>query len=81
MATGRMTIKEGDREMEIFIAGAENMDRNELADIIAWQEERTRKQLREPRDKRKYSEKEVGQALSDYNEWRHRKSEGTKRFY
>jgi hypothetical protein len=81
MATGKLIVKEGDREMTILIPGADQMDRNELGEILQWQEEKTRKELRQPVETRKHSEKEVGQALKDFNEFRHRKSEGTKRFF
>ena len=81
MQIAKLTIKEGDKEQQIFIPGADQMDKNELKDIIQWQEGKTRQELRQPREQRKYSKEEVGKALKDFNEFRKRKAEGTKRYY
>jgi len=82
METAKLTIKEGDKERTIFIPGADEMDKNELRDIIQWQEEKTRDDLRKtPTEQRKHSKKEVGQALRDYREFQQRKGEGTKKYY
>ena len=62
----KLIIKEGDRERTILIPGAANMDKHQYEDIVEWQTEKTRKELREPREQRKYSKKEVGQALREY---------------
>lgn len=78
---GNIKIKEGDRERTIFIPGSEDMDRNQLNDIIEWQTEKTKRELSQPRPERKRSRKEVGQALKDYNEFRKRKAEGTKKYF
>jgi len=78
---GKLTVKEGNREVQIFIPGADKMEKNELSDILQWQEEKTRKELRQPKENRKHSQKEVGQALKDYNDFCKRKTEGTKRFF
>ena len=76
-----ITVKECGRERTILIPGASSMPKEELEDIIAWQTEKTKKELRQPQPQRKHSKKEVGQALREYNEFRKRKAEGTKRFF
>jgi hypothetical protein len=76
-----ITVKEGDRERTILIPGLSRMDKHEAEDIIEWQTEKTKKELRQPKPERKYSRKEVGQVLREYNEFRKRKAEGTKRYF
>ena len=78
---GTLKIKEGDRERTILIPGAEDMPKQQLEDIVEWQTTKTREELRQPRPERKYSKKEVGQALKDYNEFRKRRAEGTRKYF
>jgi hypothetical protein len=77
----KVTIKEGNRERTIFIPGAKDMDRNQYQDILEWQTEKTKRELRQPKPERKHSKKEVSKALRDYNEHRRRKAEGTKKYF
>jgi len=81
MADTRFKVKVGDRERTIFIPDAETMDINQYREIREWQEEKTKRELSQPVPQRKYSKKEVGQALKEYNEFRKRKVEGTKRYF
>jgi len=77
----KLTIKEGDRERTIYIPIGDDMSRSRLDEIKEWQTEKTKKELRQPRERRKHSKEETGQALRDYNEYRKRKAEGTKKYF
>jgi len=81
MVDSRFKVKVGDRERTILIPGAADMDRNQYREIVEWQTEKTKKELSQPVPQRKYSKKEVGQALKEYNEFRKRKAAGTKRYF
>lgn len=76
-----ITIEENGRKRTILIPGASDMDSHQLEDIIEWQTEKTKKELRKPRPQRKHSKEEVGQALKDYNEFRKRQREGTRKYF
>lgn len=72
------------REMLILIPGASHMDRSQLEEIIAWQEETTRAKLKAmgPKPKAKFSRKEVGQALNEFRLFLERKRrDGTRKYY
>jgi hypothetical protein len=73
------------REQLIYIPGASYMDRHQLEEIIAWQEEHTRSQLKAlgPKPQARFSRKEVGQALKEFRTWLKERQEGTgnRRYY
>lgn len=73
------------REQLILIPGAEHMDRSQLEEIIAWQEETTRAKLKAlgAKPQARFSRKEVGQALNEFRMFLERKRSGTgnKRYY
>ena len=83
MATKELTIKENGKEMKVFIPGADQMDRHELEDIVQWQTEKTRDELRKapPKEESKHSKKEVGEALKDYRDFQQRRGQGGKKYY
>jgi len=74
------TVEENGRTRRILIPGAKDMDRNQYQEIVEWQTEKTKRELREPREERKHSKEEVAGALREYNNWRH-KYQGTKRYF
>jgi len=65
----KYTVKEPTtgRETVLIIPGAESMDKSQLNEIIQWQEEKTLAELKTPRPRRVYSQKEVGRALNEFN--------------
>ena len=84
MATKEITIKENGKEMKVFIPGADQMDRHELEDIVQWQEEKTREDLRKTpkvvkptKEQRKATE----EALRDYREFQRRRGGCSKKYY
>lgn len=82
MKTKVFDVEEGGRKQTIFIPGADEMDRHELEDLVQWQEEKTRDELRKiPTKQRNHSKADVGKALGDYNKFRQRVREGTKKYY
>ncbi len=72
------TIKEptSGREMMIFIPGADSMDRSQLQEIIAKQEEVVTAQLKAkgPVPRSRYSRKERGRMLNEFHKWASAKS-------
>ena len=76
------TVEENGRKRTILIPGAADMDRNQYKEIVEWQTEKTKRELREPREERKHSKKEVSGALKEYNDWRHKyKEQGTRKYF
>ena len=79
---GKVVIEENGRKRTILIPDAELMGRRQYEEIVEWQTERTKKELRQPREERKHSKEEVAGALREYNEWRHKyKEKGTKKYF
>lgn len=70
--------KTSGREMLILIPEAEHMDRSQLEEIIAWQEETTHAKLKAlgPKPEARFSRKEVGQALREFRLFLERKRRG-----
>jgi len=60
-----------------LIPYSHDIDGDQLEEIIAWQKEKTIRELESMPDlpKRKHSVEEVGQALNDYTKFRRRKEE------
>jgi len=63
---------------------AHDIDSGQLHDILQWQDEKTRDELKKmpPLPQRKHSVEEVGKALNEYTKWR-RSREGNvnKKYY
>lgn len=67
------TIKEptSGRERIIIIPGAEHMDVGQLREILLWQEEKTKAELKAlgPKPIARLSKEEVQGALREYRDW------------
>ena len=77
----KLVIEENGRKRTILIPGAKDMPKSQYEDIVEWQTEKTKKELSHPRPERKHSKEEVGEALRDFNEFRKRKAEGTRKYF
>ena len=76
------TVEENGRKMRILIPDAKDMSRRQYEETVEWTTEKTKKELREPREERKHSKEEVAGALKEYNDWRHKyKEQGTRRYF
>jgi len=66
----KLEVKEGDKTQTVYYP--DMGDRIETHDLEQFAEEKTREDLRKapPREQRKHSEKEVGQALKEFKEKR-----------
>lgn len=65
------------REQLLIIPGAAHMDASQLKEIIQWQTEKTKAQLKAkgPKPVARMPRKEVGAALNEYLQWLKRKRE------
>jgi len=79
------TITKNGRTRKILIPHSHNIDGGQLEEIIAWQKEKTEKELdaMPPLPERTKSKEEVGGALNEYTQFLRRKREGTgnKRYF
>ena len=73
------------REMLLIVPGASRMDRSELEEIIGYEREKTLAQLKAkgPVVKSRFSKKEIGGALREFNEYLRAKEHnaGYKKFF
>jgi len=80
MGIKRLAIKEGDRQMDVFIP--ETGDKHWDEELEIAETERTRDYLKQERkEKSKMPRKDVGKILKDYKEYQEAIQAGRKRHY
>ena len=80
MGIKRLAIKEGDRQMDVFIP--ETGDKHWDKELEIAETERTRDYLKQERkEKSKMSRKDVGKILKDYKKYQEARKEGRRRIY
>ena len=77
------TVTEGGRTRHILVPYSHDIDSGQLHDILQWQDEKTRDELKKmpPLPQRKHTKEEVGKALNEYTKWKRNKEGNVNKKY